>query len=165
MCHNLTAPAEALGYMKRLLPILVLQAALLCGAVSALAGAVCTRAGMGHHACCRHAKRAAGEMGAMPGMDCCAHSTASGGTSKAGPRSTPIAAVQGCYCLSRQGPVVPVLGRSVPARVQRDGGQTPLSAQAFVLGDGPAALLVNARQNAPPGGSLPLFVIHRVFRL
>ena len=150
--------------MKRLLPIAILQAALLCGAIPALAATLCTRAGMGDHSCCHHAKRATGEMGAMPGMHCASH-RASGETPGVGQQLALVAAEQKCPCLNNQAPTAPALSVSVPAQVRSDAGQTPTYRQSFVLGDAPATLLVNARQNAPPGAPAPLFVINRVFRL
>lgn len=150
--------------MKRLLVIIILQASLLCGALTALAATTCARAGMGNHSCCHHARRAAGEADAMPGMSC-ASDRASGAMPGAVRQLALAAAVQGCPCLNKQAPSAPVLSVSVPARVRHDARQTPTYAQALVLGDAHATLLVNARQNAPPGPPAPLFVIQRVFRL
>jgi len=150
--------------MKRLLAIVILQASLLCGALTAMAATTCARARMGNHSCCHHAKRAAGEAGAMPAMHC-ASDRAFGETPGAARQSALVAAGQGCPCLNRQAPSAPALSVSVPARVRHDAGQTQTYVQALVLGDAHATLLVNARQNAPPGPPAPLFVIQRVFRL
>lgn len=164
VCHNLAASTEAFRRMKRLLSIVILQAALLGGAIPALAAAACGHAGMGEHSCCRRAMRAAGDTGAMPRMHCASHQ-AHGETSVAGQQLALVAAEQRCPCLNNQAPSAPAPSVSVPAPVRHDAGQAPTYALSFVLGDAPATLLVNARQNAPPVAPASLFVVNQVFRL
>ena len=175
VCHNLAASTELFRRMKRLLSIVILQAALLCCALPALAAKVCTREGMRSHSCCRHAAmrnhscchravHAMGDMHATADMHGEANQ-ASVETSADGSRPTLASAAQRCPCLSRSEPTAPVLAVSLPPRAKHDAGQTQTYKRAFVSVDASNTLLVNARQHAPPDTPAPLFIVHRVFRL